>query len=257
MKAEPQEIGREYYENNAGYRDMLESRRENVVWFQDYFDGVLRHSGAGSLILDAGCGTGITTSHLHGERPNIIGVDFSSLFIEEAKRHGDYFKVMDISKLEFPDAHFDLLCSADAIEHVTDLDAVLREFRRVIKPGGWLVIQAPNLSCGVLSTNYRRTPGAVLNRCSHLVGDLCRTRLKTVKDYKLETLFGDQDAYNLVSPIWLKRWLQSNGFKIESLTSYSLYFKPGALLGAILGVLSVLPFTRHMGGRIVMVAQRT
>jgi SAM-dependent methyltransferase len=256
MKPAPSEIGRGFYEGNTGYRDRLEERRQNTVWFKDYFDGVLRHSQVDSMILDAGCGTGITTSHLHDERPKIIGVDFSSLFIEEAKRHGDYFRVMDISKLEFPDAHFDLLCSADAIEHVTDLEAVLKEFRRVLKPGGWLVIQAPNLSCGILSTNYPKTPRAVLNRCAHLLGDLCRTRLKTIQDYQLDTLTGDRDAYSLVSPIWLRRWMKANGFRNEWLTTYSLYFEPRWPVRAVLQLLSLLPVIRYTGGRIVMAAQK-
>jgi SAM-dependent methyltransferase len=47
--------------------------------------------------------------------------------------------------LPFPDGHFDYLISMEGIEHVQDRHKVLAEFRRVLKPGGTLLISTPNL----------------------------------------------------------------------------------------------------------------
>src|SRR5688500_9504278 len=107
---------RVFYENNPAYLARLEAQRTNLDWFRRYYDEVLRRSKPGDRILDAGCGTGITTCHLKKERPNIEGIDFSNSFIEEARKYGgDFFKVMDLTRLEYPDSTFDVVCSADTI----------------------------------------------------------------------------------------------------------------------------------------------
>jgi ubiquinone/menaquinone biosynthesis C-methylase UbiE len=246
-----------FYENNQDYLARIESQEGNPDWFRHFYTAILDHSRPDDALLDCGCGGGITTAHLHTFRPRIQGVDFSESFIQRARARGDFFSVMDLTDLKFPDAHFDLVCSADVIEHVPRIDKALAEMARVLKPGGWLVLQAPNLSTNLLSTNYKKNPRNMLRKIRFLARDLVSPRLRTIEHFPLDVLAGDDDAFNLISPLWLRAALRRMGFRIRTMTTYALYFMPSSrVLRVAFGVLSRLPVTRHVGGRIVLVAQK-
>jgi 2-polyprenyl-3-methyl-5-hydroxy-6-metoxy-1,4-benzoquinol methylase len=247
---------RKFYETDARYLANLERKEQDPVWFKDYYGAVLTHSTAESAILDCGCGTGITTAWLHQHRPHIRGVDFSSTFIETARKRGDYFEVMDLKELRYPDGHFVVVCSADAIEHVPDLPRALGEMLRVLRPGGVMVLQAPNLSTSILSTNYYVTWRNVLRKMRFLVQDLRQPPLRTIESFALDVHTGDKDAYNLISPLWLVRHLRERDCKILYVTTYALYFRPNAIARWVLRCMSVFPILRHIGGRIVLVARK-
>jgi SAM-dependent methyltransferase len=248
---------REFYENNLEYQARIQAQEGNPLWFRDFYHAVLSHTRPEDLLLDCGCGVGITTAHLRQQRPRIQGVDFSSTFIETARARGDYFQVMDLTDLKFPDHHFDLVCSADTIEHIPDIQKALAEMTRVLKPGGFMVLQAPNLSSNLLSTNYRKTVPNVLRKLAFLSQDLLAPKLRTVERFRLDVLAGDDDAFNLISPLWLKREVRKLGFEVVSLTTYALFFIPRSrVVRGCLSLLSRLPVARHIGGRIVLVAKK-
>lgn len=52
-------------------------------------------------------------------------------------------KKMDITKLELPDASYDVIFCNHVFEHIPDDRAAMRELRRVLKPGGWAILQTP------------------------------------------------------------------------------------------------------------------
>ena len=245
-----------FYDQNATYQDMLQSHRDDPLWFRHFYEAILKHTAPESQILDVGCGTGATTCFLHKSRPNIQGVDFSNLFIETARKYAPFFKVMDMKALEFPDQTFDLVCSADAVEHVAGLEPALAEMMRVVKPGGYIVLQAPNLSCGILSTNYKRNLRGICRRFCRMLSDFWNPSLKTIEKYPLDTLTSDRDAYNLISPVWLRRYFRSHGFRICSLTTYACYFKPSPMTQFIFDVAEKLPLAKEIGGRLVLVAKK-
>ena len=100
-------------------------------------------------ILDVGCGTGATLKHIQGAilpGSNPCGIDFSDEAVHFCRRRGlSMALVASGSALPFPGDHFDLAISLDVICHkgIPDKGAPLREIRRVLKPGGLLVLNLP------------------------------------------------------------------------------------------------------------------
>jgi SAM-dependent methyltransferase len=101
----------------------------------------------GQRVLDAGCGTGGTLAWMAKiARPSAIaGVDVASAAIELARQrvpHAD-LHVAPLSDLPFPDDSFDLVLTSDVLQHVPerDVDASLRELRRVLAAGGVMLLR--------------------------------------------------------------------------------------------------------------------
>ena len=96
-------------------------------------------------ILDVGCGTGYNL-HLLKQFGRARGVDMSSEALEFCRRRGESDVTLHMAgELPFSAASFDLLTAFDVIEHIEDDRAALAEFRRVLRPGGWMLIYTPAL----------------------------------------------------------------------------------------------------------------
>lgn len=109
-------------------------------------------------ILDAGCGVGhwgrVLAPFLSPEA-EVIGVDREREWVEKAAKTAAAkglsrfsYRQADVNALPFPDASFDLVTCQTLLIHVADPRAVLREFARVLKPGGLLGLSEPNNLAG-------------------------------------------------------------------------------------------------------------
>src|SRR5437588_5414835 len=96
-------------------------------------------------ILDIGCGTGAMSRKLQdGEWGDVVSADFSPLALSFSKRRGlCRLCASDAMRLPFRDNSFDLIVALDILEHVSDDAAALKEFHRVLKPGGTIVATVP------------------------------------------------------------------------------------------------------------------
>jgi SAM-dependent methyltransferase len=100
---------------------------------------------ANKTALDAPLGPGAMAMHLHQAGYTVWGVDI------ELKQSGNLpAAIARVTanlnvRLPFPDATFDLVTSLEGIEHVENHFLMLREFGRVTKPGGHLVLSTPNI----------------------------------------------------------------------------------------------------------------
>ena len=95
--------------------------------------------------LDVGCGTGRHCAHLLERGFDVVGVDGSAGMLARARerfgRRAPTFVHHDLARgLPFDDASFDVVVCALVLEHVLDLRAPLREFARVCKKGGIVVV---------------------------------------------------------------------------------------------------------------------
>ena len=97
-------------------------------------------------VLDAGCGTGGFIRALQPARPEwaVTGVDLSPLACALAReRTGAEIVEGSITALPFGDGAFDAVATGDVLYHVADTVTALREFARVVRPGGVVVVNEP------------------------------------------------------------------------------------------------------------------
>jgi len=101
----------------------------------------------GGRILEVGVGTGISLPD-YARTNRLVGVDISEPMLRKAQErvaeHGlsnvEALAVMDAAHLGFPDASFDVVVAQYVITAVPDPEATLDEFKRVLKPGGEIVL---------------------------------------------------------------------------------------------------------------------
>ncbi|MCG8914526.1 class I SAM-dependent methyltransferase [Actinokineospora sp. PR83] len=99
---------------------------------------------AGRRVLDAGCGSGAVAEALRDRGATVAGFDRSAKMVELARqRLGDDadLRVADIARpLPYPDGAFDDVVAALVLHYLEDWAAPLAELRRVLKPGGRLIV---------------------------------------------------------------------------------------------------------------------
>jgi SAM-dependent methyltransferase len=123
-------------------------------------------------ILDAGCGSGRNLVELSGSG-SVVGLEPSLRGAEVARARGvGEVVVAEIDTMPFGDSCFDLITCLDVLEHIEDDLAALRALRRVVRPGGVLLITVPAYprlwsSHDELNRHCRRyTRSALLGRTS-------------------------------------------------------------------------------------------
>lgn len=133
----------------AEYEAMF--RLEDGLWWYVGMRRIIAHflNGQGphdrGWTLDAGCGTGgnLVSLAAYG---NVVGIDFSPAALRLAGQRGKWPLLQgSVEQLPFRDRSFALVTCFDVICHrsISDDVAVLNEFRRVLKPGGRLLVRLP------------------------------------------------------------------------------------------------------------------
>ena len=142
MADEPIKDRRESYA--LGYSDQAHqwmSRRTA----EEYADFFLPHLRSGMRLLDVGSGPGTITLDLaQAVAPGeVVGIDIEPQQVERARAlavergaQNAQFEVGDAYALPFPDGSFDAVFAHAVLIHLHDPLAALREFRRVLRPGG-------------------------------------------------------------------------------------------------------------------------
>lgn len=100
------------------------------------------------IVLDAACGVGYGSFYLSKTAKEVTGVDISAEAIAYAKEHyqkeNTRFRVMDVCSLDFPERHFDTVCSFETLEHLDNPLEFLAGVKRVLKEDGILIISTPH-----------------------------------------------------------------------------------------------------------------
>jgi len=100
-------------------------------------------------IFDIGCYDGTLLSLIKNRDNNFYGIDASDYAVRKAKEKGINVKKFffdDEREIPFKSDFFNLVIAGEIIEHIYDTDFFLREARRVLKSGGYLLISTPNIA---------------------------------------------------------------------------------------------------------------
>ena len=108
-------------------------------------------------VLDACCGTGDLAIAARARGADVVGLDFSERMLERARRKEPQIDWVrgDVLALPFDEGSFDAVTVGFGVRNVEDLEAGLRELRRMLRPGGRLGILEITTPRGRLAPFYR------------------------------------------------------------------------------------------------------
>ena len=194
-----QEAGRLY----LGYEDDIVQEKLAI----GRYEFALNYIKEGEVCLDAVCGSGYGSIILSRKASKVIGIELDDHALEFALSHYPSDKVSfqkaDLTKLLYlRDDYFDVIVSIETIEHIPTHDIMIREFNRVLKPNGLLVLST-------VDHEVYSIKGGINNK--HHINELTKKQLVSLlsKRFKVEEIYG-QIKYvplSLSKRIGKKLWL--------------------------------------------------
>ncbi len=184
------------YVEDASYSDAadpyyLEQESERVI----NAHRLLEHVPKGGRLLEIGCAVGFLLVAARERGFDAIGVEMSEWASGIAReRFGLDVRCGKLEDVELEDDSFDVVVLADVIEHLTHPDRTLREIRRVLKPGGRLVLLTPDAGSAMARVLGQRWWGLL------------------------------DDHYFYFSRSTLRRFLENEGFEVETLKAQGREF---------------------------------
>lgn len=120
-------------------------------WPKNRVEAILYSTEIGDSVLDVGCGNGHLLYQLRNRFKRLIGLEYSAHRLEQAKLNLSSYAFVPVlgsaeDMNEVVTNSIDCIVSADTIEHVPDVYQAVAEFYRVLRPGGTLVINTPNIA---------------------------------------------------------------------------------------------------------------
>lgn len=112
----------------------------------------------GAVVLDVACGSGYGTQMLSNVAKKVVGLDVDATSVDYCKSHihkdNCEFLLWDWVRIPFDDNTFDVVVSFETIEHIVDYHGFMKEVKRVLKPGGTLILSTPNYMWEVYKNIY-------------------------------------------------------------------------------------------------------
>jgi len=229
---------------------LMDAAEDHMWWYR----ALHRHlvdalAGVHGSVLDAGCGTGGLLARLRSERADLdtIGVEwFEQAAGRAAAKSGTPIARGSINALPFATASFDAAIAADTLCHgAVDPPQALGELRRVLRPGGRLVVNMPAYAW-LLSAHDR------------LVHNVRRCTAPQLAAMLRDAGFGRVCAYywnGLLLPIMV---VQRRLMASQAAASDVAPFPPwlDATFHAITAIEERLPFRLPAGGSVLATAER-
>lgn len=192
------------------------------------YDLASQVASGGDSLLDIGCGDGDLLFRLKDKYREVWGVDIAASRINRiiekvGSQSSIHVRVEDVSKqLSFNDGSFDTITAIAILEHIFDPYYFVKECHRLLRKGGALIVEVPNVAW-------------LPNRIRLLLGKL------PVTSSGIEGWDGGHLHY--FTRASLKKLFQDEGFKVVKITNGGIFARPrrtwGSLLGADIVVVGV------------------
>jgi ubiquinone/menaquinone biosynthesis C-methylase UbiE len=206
----------------------------------------LRWLPAGQRVLEIGAGAGWQAQWLSERGRQMVAVDVPASNYNEARM---YTVVQyDGVRLPLPAASVDIIFSSNVMEHVVDLDGLLAEMRRVLKPGGYAVHLMPTTSWRVWASLgfYWLTAAALLRKLARRSAAASaesaisstpksrRSLVQRLKNLLIPPVHGETgnsltELY-LFNPVRWRRVFEGAGWQVESIHPNGLFYTGNFLL---------------------------
>jgi len=102
----------------------------------------------GNSVLDVGCAAGHLTLHIAKKGFKVLGIDVLEDSIKIAREFNSdpnaSYEVRNLIENSFPSESFDCITFLETIEHVENPSGFLKEFNKILKPNGVLIVSTPN-----------------------------------------------------------------------------------------------------------------
>ena len=171
-----------------------------------------------SRIIDVGCGAGFLTFDLARRGLQGVGIDGAAAMIEACKAEADraqiserwQYRQADVEQIPFPDGSFDVAICCGVIEYLPEDGGLLREVRRVLRPGGRFLLNVTNkygysVSLYPIFQSMKRIPGMI--KIATAVRELSTGRRSEMMNLPFQA--------RRHSPAQIRRALVANGFRFE------------------------------------------
>jgi ubiquinone/menaquinone biosynthesis C-methylase UbiE len=235
------------------------AREKCAVLFRKYYSGrkfhdalyrdlILKHLRPGQRLLDAGCGRYLKFSKELSTTAHVVGIDLETE-LETDNSSAPFGVRGDIGRLPFPAEYFDMVISRSVVEHLEDPVAVFREFARVLRPGGKVVVITPN------KYDYVSIIAALTPYSLH------RSLVSRIFEIPADDIYPTLYRANTLSAI--RRAFRSAGFvpnELNTINHYPAYlmFSPVLFrLGVLYERITNLEMFRSLRGSILCVFEKT
>jgi SAM-dependent methyltransferase len=140
-----------YFDRQAERWTSLYDRPQFRDRLQQFVQAADRFVPPGGYVLDAGCGSGNIALALARRGYRVLGIDAAPQMIELARGEarasgvpGAEFRVADVCMTEIEPCSFDAVVSSSVLEYIADDTGLVRRLATILRPGGHLLISAPN-----------------------------------------------------------------------------------------------------------------
>lgn len=189
------------YNLELDLKEKLYKRLPDYVFSNDLFEKWVKQSLTPDTIwIDAGCGANLLVEEL--EKLSKFGIGIDEVVHPEIKKKEKFLNA-GLDNIPLPDDYADLVISNMVIEHIKDIDIVLKELNRILKKGGSLIFRTTNKIYPI-----------------QFLGNLIPKKIKDKIIYKLygvesHDIFGTYYRMNTLKKI--KYSLPHSGFEIKYL----------------------------------------
>jgi 2-polyprenyl-3-methyl-5-hydroxy-6-metoxy-1,4-benzoquinol methylase len=146
------DLVRRQYATDVNLRIRQETHEKYSVPDRSFAEWVLQRAAlmGGERVLDVGCGNGIYFEKIQQQKLELdyIGLDLLESMLQNhpLKHEGGKLTLSDAQDMPFEEDSFDLVMANHMLHHIEDMDKAISEIRRILKPGGLLVIATNSMN---------------------------------------------------------------------------------------------------------------